>query len=126
MNIQNGLPDGTKPLPSMLTVKSNDIDLRSISQEILQPTITNISFKIVHLNIQFNLTGANQLKINILPIKITKEIYFHKKKLQHKYHHRYKLISIERKAPRYPRVCLLSGTCLYTGKYDFKTSTPVW
>ena len=79
MNIQNGLPDGTKPLPSMLTVRSNDIDLRSISQEILQPTITNISFKIVHLNIQFNLTGANQLKINILPIKITKEIYFHKK-----------------------------------------------
>ena len=79
MNIQNGLPDGTKSLPSMLTVKSNDIDLRSISQEILQPTITNISFKIVHLNIQFNLTGANQLKINILPIKITKEIYFHKK-----------------------------------------------
>ena len=71
--------DGTKPLPSMLTVRSNDIDLRSISQEILQPTITNISFKIVHLNIQFNLTGANQLKINILPIKITKEIYFHKK-----------------------------------------------
>ena len=52
---------------------------RSISQEILQPTITNISFKIVHLNIQFNLTGANQLKINILPIKIAKEIYFHKK-----------------------------------------------
>ena len=79
MNIQNGLPDGTKPLPSMLTVRFNDINLRSISQEILQPTITNISFKIVHLNIQFNLTGANQLKINILPIKITKEIYFHKK-----------------------------------------------
>ena len=78
MNIQNGLPDGTKPLPSMLTVRSNDIHLRSISQEILQPTITNISFKIVHLNIQFNLTGVNELKINILPIKITKEIYFHK------------------------------------------------
>ena len=31
-----------------------------------------------HLNIQFNLTGANELKINSLPIKITKEIYFHK------------------------------------------------
>ena len=76
MNIQNGLPDGTKPLPSMLTVRSNDIHLRSISQEILQPTTTNISFKIAHLNIQFNLT--NELKINILPIKITKEIYFHK------------------------------------------------
>ena len=77
MDIQNGLPDGTKPLPSMLT-RSNDIHLRSISQEILQPTITNISFKIAHLNIQFNLTGVNELKINILPIKITKEIYFHK------------------------------------------------
>ena len=58
--------------------RSNDIHLRSISQEILQPTITNISFKISHLNIQFNLTGANDLKINILPMKITKEIYFHK------------------------------------------------
>ena len=45
---------------------------------VLQPTITNISFKIAHLNIQFNLTGVNELKINILPIKITKEIYFHK------------------------------------------------
>ena len=78
MDIQNGLPDVTKPLPSMLTVRSNDIHLRSISQEILQPTITNISFKIAHLNIQFNLTGANELKINILPIKSTKEIYFHK------------------------------------------------
>ena len=30
--------------------ESNDIHLRSISQEILQPTITNISFKIAHLN----------------------------------------------------------------------------
>ena len=59
---------------TFLTVRSNDIHLRSISQEILQPTITNISFKITHLNIQFNLTGANELKINILPIKI---IYFH-------------------------------------------------
>ena len=78
MDIQNGLPDGTKPLPSMLTVRSNDIHLRSISQEIFQPTITNINFKIAHLNIQFNLTGANELKINILPIKITKEICFHK------------------------------------------------
>ena len=79
MDIQNGFPDGTKPLPYILTVRSNDhIHLRSVSQEILQPTITNISFKIAHLNIQFNLTGANELKINILPIKITKEIYFHK------------------------------------------------
>ena len=62
----------------MLTVRSNDIHLRSISQEILQPTITNISFEIAHLNIEFNLTGANELKINILLIKITKEIFFHK------------------------------------------------
>ena len=50
----------------------------SISQEILQLTVTNISFRIAYLNIQFNLTGANELKINILAIKITKEIYFHK------------------------------------------------
>ena len=57
MDIQNGLLDGTKPLPSMLTVRSNDIHLRSISQEILQPATTNISFKIAHLNIHFNLTG---------------------------------------------------------------------
>ena len=78
MDIQNGLPDDTKPLPSMLTVRSNDIHLRSISQEILQPTITNISFTIAHLNIQFNLIGSNELEINILPIKITKEIYFRK------------------------------------------------
>ena len=63
---------------TFLTVRSNDSHLRSISQEILQPTITNISFKIAHLNIQFNLTGANELKINILPIKITKDIYFNK------------------------------------------------
>ena len=61
-----------------ITFHADDIHLRSISQETLQPTITNISFKIAHLNIQFNLTGANELKINILPIKITKEIYFHK------------------------------------------------
>ena len=69
MDIQNGLPAGTKPLPSMLTVRSNDINLRSISQEILQPTITNISFKIACQNIQFNPTRANELKINILHIK---------------------------------------------------------
>ena len=69
MDIQNGLLDDTKPLPSMLTMRSNDIHLMSISQEILQPTITNISFKIAHLNIRFNLTGANELKINIFQIK---------------------------------------------------------
>ena len=43
MDIQNGLPDGTKPLSSMLTVRSNDIHLRSVSQDIFQPTITNFS-----------------------------------------------------------------------------------
>ena len=31
-----------------------------------------------HLNIQFNLPGANELKINILGEKNTKGIYFHK------------------------------------------------
>ena len=30
---------------------------------------TNISFKIAHQNIQFNLSGANELKINTLQIK---------------------------------------------------------
>ena len=60
MDIHNGLPDGTKPLPSMMTVRSNDIHLRSISQEILHTTITNISFKIAHPNIQFNLQGADE------------------------------------------------------------------
>ena len=69
IDIENGLPDGTKPLPSMLTVRSNDIHLRSISQKMLQPAITNISLKIAHLKIQFNLTGANELKINILQMK---------------------------------------------------------
>ena len=43
MDIQNGLPDGTKPLSPMLTVRSNDIHLRSVSQEIFQPTTTNFS-----------------------------------------------------------------------------------
>ena len=57
MDIQNGLPDGTKSLSSMLTMWSNDIRQRSISQEILQPT--NSSSKIAHLNIQFNLPGAD-------------------------------------------------------------------
>ena len=76
MDIQNGLPDGTKPLSSMLTARSNDIHLKSNFTG--DTSITNISFKIAHLSIQFNLTGANELKINILPIKITKEIYFHK------------------------------------------------
>ena len=63
MDIQNGLPDGTKALSSMLTVRSIDIHLRSVSQEIFQQTITNL---VAHLNIQFNLPGANELKINIL------------------------------------------------------------
>ena len=39
-------------------------------------TFTNISFKIAHLNIQ--IPQGLWVKINILPIKITKEIYFHK------------------------------------------------
>ena len=61
---------------TFLTVRSNDIRLRTISQEIHQPTITNISFKIAHLNIQFNLTGANELKINNLPIKVPNKFIF--------------------------------------------------
>ena len=79
MDIQNGLLDGTKPLSFMLTVRSNDIHLRSVSQNILHQQPLNL---VAHLNIQFNLPGANELKINILQKKKKpkkpKGIYFYK------------------------------------------------
>ena len=42
------LPDGTKPLPQLvhLSVRSSDIHLRAISEEIPQPSITEFSLKI--------------------------------------------------------------------------------
>ena len=55
VNIGSGnglLPDGTKPLPEpMLTdhVKSSDIDIKVISQEMPQPSITKICLKITYL-----------------------------------------------------------------------------
>ena len=66
MDIQNELPMAPSQLSS---VNSNDIHLRAISQEIVQPKITSISFKIAHVNIYLNLPGANELKINFLWIK---------------------------------------------------------
>ena len=56
------LPDGTKPLPEpMLTipsVRSSGIHLRPVSQEIYQPSVTEISLKI-----PFKLLGANELTL---------------------------------------------------------------
>ena len=45
-------------LPSVM---SNDIHLRAISQEIPQPSITKISFRITYLIFHLNLPGANEL-----------------------------------------------------------------
>ena len=62
----NGLlPDGTKPLPEpMLTnhhLKSSDIHIRAISQEMPQPSITKIRLKITYLKFHSNFPGANEL-----------------------------------------------------------------
>ena len=47
----NGLvPNGTKTLPEPIsTVRSSDIHLRAISQEITQKSMTEIILKITHL-----------------------------------------------------------------------------
>ena len=62
----NGLfPDGTKPLPEpMLTDhyrSSSDIHIRAISQEMPQPSITEICLKITYLKFYSNFPGANEL-----------------------------------------------------------------
>ena len=68
VNIGSGnglLHDGTKPLPEpMLTDHQwspKDIDIRAISQEMPQPSITKIRLKIKYLNFHSNLPGANEL-----------------------------------------------------------------
>ena len=72
VNIGSGnglLPDGTKPLPEVRTnvdlpsVRSIGIHLSTISQEILQPSITKISWKIAFLKFLLNLPGANELRV---------------------------------------------------------------
>ena len=55
----NGLlPDGTKPLPEpnvdWWSVKSSDIHIRAISQEMLQPLVTEIHLKIIQNLIQIS------------------------------------------------------------------------
>ena len=56
VNIGSGnglLPDGTKPLPEPTlidnSVRSSDIPLRAISQQVSQPSITVIGLKSTHL-----------------------------------------------------------------------------
>ena len=42
------------------SVKSSDIHIRAISQEMPQPSITKICFKIIYLEFHSNLPGANE------------------------------------------------------------------
>ena len=69
VNIGSGnglLPDGTKPLPEPVdwsSVKSSDIHIRAISQEIPQPAITKIRLKITNLKFHSNFPGANELTL---------------------------------------------------------------
>ena len=61
VNIGSGnglLPDGTKPLP----VRSGDIHRKASSQEIPQPSITEIIWKIKYIKFHSNFPGANELK----------------------------------------------------------------
>ena len=71
VNIGSGdglLCDGTKPLPEpMLTDHQwgpSGVHIRTISQEIPQPSITKIHLKITYLNFHSNFPGANELKVN--------------------------------------------------------------
>ena len=45
-----------------LIIKSSDIHIRAISQEMPQPTITKIRLKITYLKFHSNFPGANELK----------------------------------------------------------------
>ena len=48
------------------SVRSQDVHLRGISQEIAQSSITKISFKFFYLKFASNLPGANELKENCI------------------------------------------------------------
>ena len=58
-------PDGTKPLPEpnvdWSSVKSSDIHIREISQEMPQPSITKICLKITCLKFHANHPGSSEL-----------------------------------------------------------------
>ena len=69
MGSGNGLlPDGTKPLPepmlnvNLSSVRSSDIYLRASSQDITQPSISEIIWKIKYLKFHSNFQGANELR----------------------------------------------------------------
>ena len=47
----------------LLTVHSNDIHIRAISQEMCQPSITEIHLKMTYLNIHSIFQGANELTL---------------------------------------------------------------
>ena len=68
VNIGSGnglLPDGTKPLPEPMSTdhhwSPNDINIRGISQELPQTTITKIHLKITYLTFHSYFPGANEL-----------------------------------------------------------------
>ena len=47
------------------SLTSNDIHIRTISQEIPQPSIAKIRLKITYLKFYWNFPGANELKVEI-------------------------------------------------------------
>ena len=68
VNIGSGnglLPDGTQVITwanvDWSSVKSSDIHIRAISQEIPQPAITKIHLKITNLKFNSNFPGAKKL-----------------------------------------------------------------
>ena len=64
VNIGSGnglLPDGTWTNVDWSSVKSSDIHIRAISQEMPQPSITKICMKSMCLKFHSNFPGANEL-----------------------------------------------------------------
>ena len=61
------LPDSTKPLPEPIltwsSARSNDNHLRTNSQGIPKPSITEVSFQVNHLKFHSILPGANELGV---------------------------------------------------------------
>ena len=55
------LPDDTKPSPESMV--SSDINLKEISQQIPQLSITKVSLKITYLKFRSNLPGAIGLMV---------------------------------------------------------------
>ena len=69
IGLGNGLlPDGTKALSEPMyyvpSVRSGDIHLTRISQEISQPSITKINLKITYLKLHSSILVGNDLKLS--------------------------------------------------------------